>query len=44
MDLEDFIQEALDSEFGSDKKKTEINETKTGYNFSCPFCGDSAKS
>lgn len=41
MDLRDFIQEVLDNEFPGERKKREIHETRNGFNFACPFCGDS---
>lgn len=41
MDLQDFIQEVLDCEFPTEPKKREINPTRNGFNFACPFCGDS---
>lgn len=44
MDLQDFIQEVLDCEFPSEPKKREINPTRNGFNFACPFCGDSFQS
>ena len=43
MDLQDFIQEVLDNEFPGERKKQEINPTRNGFNFACPFCGDSMK-
>lgn len=43
MDLQDFIQEVLDNEFVGQSKKREIVPTKNGFNFACPFCGDSQK-
>jgi predicted RNA-binding Zn-ribbon protein involved in translation (DUF1610 family) len=44
MDLQDFIQEVLDNEFCTEPKKREIQPTKNGFNFACPFCGDSMTS
>jgi len=44
MDLQDFIQEVLDCEFPSEPKKREMNPTRNGFNFACPFCGDSFQS
>ena len=40
MDLRDFIQEVLDNEFPGERKKREIHDTRNGYNFACPFCGE----
>lgn len=41
MDLQDFINEVLASEFPGESKKQEVITTQTGFNFACPFCGDS---
>ena len=42
MDLQDFIQTVLENEFPGESRKQEIRSTKNGFNFACPFCGDSA--
>lgn len=41
MDLKDFIQEVLENEFPGERKKCEVHDTKNGFNFACPYCGDS---
>ena len=42
MDLEEFLQEVLDCEF-SESEKRKLIPTSKGFNFACPFCGDSMK-
>jgi hypothetical protein len=40
--LKDFIEEVLVHEFKGVHAKHEVIQTSKGYNFACPYCGDSS--
>jgi predicted RNA-binding Zn-ribbon protein involved in translation (DUF1610 family) len=41
--IEDFILEVLEHRFEDEREKIKILPEVKGYNFSCPYCGDSRK-
>lgn len=43
MDMNDFICEMLSKLFPGERQKHDVRPTKTGFNFTCPYCGATIK-